>query len=103
MIKVHGFGAAGNHPRMPGDLSAPIEDDAERMLRRLHTANEGEGLIEAELLVANAFPLDSITLIGVCNDKVRASVREVITNSAAGASGFAPKVAVYPPWFVAQA
>ncbi len=80
---------------------ASSKDDAERMLRRLHAANEGAGLLEAELLVANAFPLDAITLIGVCNDKVRASVRQVIAESTAGASGFAPKVAVYPPWFVA--
>jgi hypothetical protein len=81
---------------------ASARDDAERMLRRLHTDHEGAGLLEAELLVPDRFPLEAVTLIGVCNDKVRAAVREVIAGSVAGAAGFAPKVAVYPPWFISD-
>lgn len=77
---------------------ASSRDDAERLLRRLHANAEGAGLLEGELLVAERFPLEAVTLIGVCNDKVRAAVREVI--GASGPSGFSPKVAVYPPWFV---
>ena len=76
---------------------ASTRDDAERMLRRLHAVPDGAGLAEAELLVADRFPLEAVTLIGICNDKVRANVREIIAGS-----NFAPKVAVYPPWFVSS-
>ncbi|TFB72734.1 DUF4433 domain-containing protein [Cryobacterium glaciale] len=67
---------------------------AERMLQTLRAESDGAMILEAELLVPDAVPMELITLIGVCNDNVRESVRGILKSSA-----FKPKVAVYPPWF----
>lgn len=63
-----------------------------RMPRRFF--EEEDSLRSAEFLVLNAFPIESVSLISVANDKVRARVRELV-----GAHGFAHKISVYPPWF----
>ncbi|MEO7349799.1 MAG: DarT ssDNA thymidine ADP-ribosyltransferase family protein [Terrimesophilobacter sp.] len=63
-----------------------------RMPRRFF--EEEDSIRSAEFLVPGAFPLTSITLIGVANDKVRAQVRAMVS-----AHGFTHKVSVYPPWF----
>ena len=63
-----------------------------RMPRRFF--EEEDSIRSAEFLAPNAFPITSITLIGVANDKVRAHVRTMVS-----AHGFAHKVSVYPPWF----
>jgi ssDNA thymidine ADP-ribosyltransferase, DarT len=73
---------------------ATTRDDAERLLHRLRSTNGGDGLLDAELLVEGSLPLESVTLIGVQNDKVRAAVREILHGS-----DFTPKISVYPPWF----
>jgi hypothetical protein len=85
-----------------GDATATLTrfattlDDTERQLRRLR-ANPDQGPIEeSELLVRDSFPFESVTLVGVAHDKARSAVRAILGNSA-----FAPKVAVYPPWFAA--
>jgi hypothetical protein len=67
---------------------------AERMLQTLRAEVDGEMILEAELLVPDAVPIELVTLIGVCNDNVRETVRGILKSSA-----FKPKVAVYPPWF----
>ncbi|TFD91189.1 DarT ssDNA thymidine ADP-ribosyltransferase family protein [Cryobacterium serini] len=67
---------------------------AERMLQTLRAEADGAMMLEAELLVPDAVPMDLITLIGVCNDNVRETVRGILK-----ASSYKPKVAVYPPWF----
>ncbi|TFB75527.1 DUF4433 domain-containing protein [Cryobacterium flavum] len=67
---------------------------AERMLQTLRAEADGAMILEAELLVPDAVPMELITLIGVCNDNVRETVRGILK-----ASAFKPKVAVYPPWF----
>ncbi|WP_166870696.1 DarT ssDNA thymidine ADP-ribosyltransferase family protein [Salinibacterium sp. ZJ450] len=54
--------------------------------------DDDDALADAELLVREQFPFESITLIGVANEKVRDEVRGILR-----AKG--PKVAVYPPWF----
>ncbi|TFC28803.1 DUF4433 domain-containing protein [Cryobacterium sp. TMT1-3] len=83
-----------------GDAAAPLTRfgatpaTAERMLQTLRAETDGTMLLEAELLVPDAVPMELITLIGVCNDNVRATVRGILK-----ASAFKPKVAVYPPWF----
>jgi hypothetical protein len=69
-------------------------EEAERMLARLRADATGEALLDAEFLVEGELPLDSVTLVGVANDKVRATVRDIMA-----VSGFMPKVSVYPPWF----
>lgn len=73
---------------------ATTREDAERLLYRLRTDADGNRLVDAELLVAEALPLESVTLIGVANDRVRQTVRDLLTGS-----DFTPKISVYPPWF----
>jgi hypothetical protein len=75
---------------------ATTREDAERSLRRLRADQEGDSpaIAQAELLVEETFPFESVTLIGVAHDKARAAVKKILAESE-----FAPKVAVYPPWF----
>ncbi len=73
---------------------ASTREDAERMLYRLRAESDPVRLSNAELLVAHRLPLESVTLIGVANDKVRSAVRDVLAGS-----DFTPKISVYPPWF----
>lgn len=73
---------------------AIAREDAERMLHRLRSDNGGEQLLDAELLVAGQVPLESVTLVGVANDRVRQVVRDMLAGS-----DFTPKISVYPPWF----
>lgn len=63
-----------------------------RMPRRLY--DEEDALRSAEFLVPEEFPFEAVTLVGVANDKVRSSVRELMQEH-----GFQQKVSVYPPWF----
>jgi hypothetical protein len=73
---------------------AATADDRERMLRALRAASASDSILDAEFLVAESFPFELVTLIGVANDKVREAVKGILAPS-----GFRPKVAVYPPWF----
>ena len=73
---------------------ATTRDESERMLYRLRAEPDSSRLHNGELLVADRLPLESITLIGVANDKVRSAVREILARS-----DFTPKISVYPPWF----
>ena len=75
---------------------ATTRADAERMLKRLRADDESESILGAEVLVADTFPFEQISLIGVANDKVRATVRGILSDA-----GHKTKVAVYPPWFQA--
>lgn len=75
---------------------ATTRADAERMLKRLRADDESESILGAEVLVADTFPFEQISLIGVANDKVRATVRGILSGA-----GHKTKVAVYPPWFQA--
>lgn len=70
--------------------------DATQLLRRLRA--DDPDFLTAEILLPQAVSFDSVALIGVANDRVRDQVRDML--SAAG--GYAPKVAVYPPWFAAE-
>lgn len=81
--------AEGNATRF-----ASTREDAERMLYRLRASELESARHNAEFLVAESLPLESITLIGVANDRARQGVRDQLAES-----GFAPKISVYPPWF----
>lgn len=78
-----------------GDAAASLTrfatgDGITAALTRLHDA---EAFDAAEVLAPESVPFEAIQLIGVANDRVRDRVRE-----------FTPtKVAVYPPWFQAEA
>ncbi|MET0977138.1 MAG: DarT ssDNA thymidine ADP-ribosyltransferase family protein [Leifsonia sp.] len=76
---------------------ATTGDDVQRMLSALGDDDEPSALVDAELLVPGDFPFESVTLIGVANDRVRDEVRRIHH-----AAAHAPKVAVYPPWFQAS-
>ncbi len=71
---------------------ATTPEDAQRMLVRLH--DNPEAKLAAEALAHESFDVDAVQLIGVANDRVRDTVKELLADS-----GFTPKVAVYPPWF----
>ncbi|MFO7690037.1 MAG: DarT ssDNA thymidine ADP-ribosyltransferase family protein [Cryobacterium sp.] len=75
---------------------AATPDAADRMLRLLRANPDAEALQNAELLVADTFPLHQITLVGVTNDRVRDAVKAIFQGFA-----FRPRVVVYPPWFLA--
>jgi hypothetical protein len=75
---------------------ATTREDAERSLRRLRVDQDSDSpaIAQAELLVEDSFPFESVTLVGVAHDKARSAVKKILAESE-----FAPKVAVYPPWF----
>ena len=89
VVVVTNSDAAGTLTRFGATTAA-----AERMLQTLRAEADGEMILEAELLVPDAVPMELITLIGVSNDNVREKVRGILKTSS-----FTPKVAVYPPWF----
>jgi hypothetical protein len=89
-----GFVLADGNVESDETRFATTREDAERMLYRLRAESDSEHLANAELLVATRLPLESVTLIGVANDKVRSAVRDVLAGS-----DFTPKISVYPPWF----
>lgn len=65
--------------------------DATQLLRRQ------PDLLAAEILAPHAVPFSDVALIGVANEPVRDQVRALLSGT-----GFRPKVAVYPPWFVSE-
>jgi hypothetical protein len=67
---------------------------AEALLRRLRAEPESQRILEAELLVHGSFPIESVTLIGVANDRARDAVKAILQPLSVRT-----KVAVYPPWF----
>jgi hypothetical protein len=89
-----GFVLADGNVEGQSTRFASTREDAERMLYRLRASSNDTALRDAELLVPRRLPLESVTLIGVANDRVRQSVRELLVGSA-----FTPKISVYPPWF----
>lgn len=70
--------------------------DATQLLRSVRV--DDPEFAHTEVLIPHAVPFDSVALIGVANDRIRDQVRSMIEH----AGGYAPKVAVYPPWFAAE-
>jgi ssDNA thymidine ADP-ribosyltransferase, DarT len=88
------FVVADSNSDGPATRFARTREDAERMLQRLHADSTGETIQGAEVLVSQRVPFEDVTLIGVANDRVRQSVRDLLAEA-----DFTPKVSVYPPWF----
>ena len=88
--------AADADAAAPATRFAHGTTDATQLLRRLRA--DDPDFLTAEILVPHAVPFDSVALIGVANDRVRDQVRDMLET----AGGYAPKVAVYPPWFAAE-
>ena len=55
-------------------------------------------MLNAEFLVKDAVPFELVTLVGVCNERVRDEVKAKLKEA-----GYRARVAVYPPWFQAAA
>ncbi len=68
----------------------------EKMLRSLRTEDGSGSILNAEFLVKDALPFELVTLIGVCNERVRDEVKAKLKRA-----GYRARVAVYPPWFQA--
>ncbi|MCU1509875.1 MAG: hypothetical protein JWQ12_2140 [Glaciihabitans sp.] len=83
-----------------GDAAAPLTrfaseaDVFERLLRKLRADEDAVPREGAELLVSESLSFDLISLIGVANDRARASVKALLDES-----GYEARVAVYPPWY----
>ncbi|GGK93715.1 hypothetical protein JOE58_002321 [Curtobacterium luteum] len=69
-------------------------DAATNLIRRTDfTDPEMHGL---ELLAGPSVPFSSVAVIGVPNDRARQEVKSILAEH----GGHAPRVAVFPPWFV---
>jgi hypothetical protein len=73
---------------------AATREPAERMLRRIRADQDSDTILQAELLVEEAFPVELVSLIGVANDRARDVVKGILQDTQ-----YRTKVAVYPPWF----
>jgi len=89
-----GVALADGDAARPDSRIVATSDGVERMLVRLRSDPDPEALLHAELLVMDSFPLELVTLLGVANDRVRDTVRDILKQSS-----YKAKVAVYPPWF----
>lgn len=89
-----GVVVADGYAAAPLTRFATSPAEVERMLHLIGDDEEPSALLEAELLVPGEFPFESVTLIGVANDRVRDEVRRIHH-----AASHTPKIAVYPPWF----
>lgn len=87
---------AGGEASDPLTRFATTPDSCAGELRRLLV--DEEQLREAELLVRESFPFESVSLVAVANDRVRDEVSALLRES-----GYSTKVVVYPPWFLAVA
>jgi hypothetical protein len=88
--------AADADAAAPATRFALGQTDATQLLR--HVRVDDPDFLATEVLIPHAVPFDSVALIGVANDRIRDQVRAMISD----AGGYAPKVAVYPPWFAAE-
>jgi hypothetical protein len=69
-------------------------DAATNLLRRTDITDPS--MHGVELLAGPRVPMTSVALVGVPNDRVRQQVKTILTEQ----GGPAPRVAVFPPWFV---
>ena len=76
------------------DVVAVGPDAATNLIRR--TDFTDPEMHDLELLAGPSVPFSAVAVIGVPNDRVRQSVKAVLKDH----GGHAPRVAVFPPWFV---
>jgi hypothetical protein len=82
----------------PRTRFATSKEAYDRMLRRVLSDQESSAMLRAEFLAKDTVPFETITLIGVANDKARDAVKAIL-----GSSDYRPRVAVHPPWFALPA
>ncbi|CAN5139392.1 hypothetical protein BH11ACT3_BH11ACT3_17950 [soil metagenome] len=74
------------------------EPAAMPFLRRVR--GDDPDFLEPEVLGPSVVAFDVIATIGVANERVRDQVKVILAGHVNDMNGAAPKVAVYPPWFV---
>lgn len=77
------------------DVRFAVGTDAATNLIRRTDFTDPE-MLGLELLAGPSVPFSAVAVIGVPNDRVRASVKAILADH----GGYAPRVAVFPPWFV---
>lgn len=75
-----------------GTRFATTPEQSARELGRMRS--DEDAMARAEFLVRESLPFESVTLIGVANDKARNEVRAILAES-----DYNTKVSIYPPWF----
>lgn len=98
VVPVAEFGAnvilADGDADAEGTRFAVGPDAADNLLRRSGITDPD--MLGVELLAGPSVPFGSVAVVGVPNDRVRQSVRALLAER----GGTAPRVAVFPPWFV---
>jgi hypothetical protein len=85
-----------------GDAVSPITrfatgaEEGRALIRRMLATDPD--LVEPEILAPGTVPFGAMALIGVSNDKIRAKVKDLLFEI----GGPAPRIAVYPPWFLPE-
>jgi hypothetical protein len=85
-----------------GDAVSPVTrfatgaEEGRALVRRVLSTDPD--LVEPEVLAPGTVPFGAMALIGVSNDKVRNRVKDLLYDI----GGPAPRIAVYPPWFLPE-
>ncbi|WP_083404761.1 MULTISPECIES: DarT ssDNA thymidine ADP-ribosyltransferase family protein [unclassified Curtobacterium] len=98
VVPVSTFGASvivADQDADAEDVRFAVGPDAATNLIRRTDFTDPE-MHDLELLAGPSVPFSSVAVIGVPNDKARQTVRAVLADH----GGHAPRVAVFPPWFV---
>jgi hypothetical protein len=98
VVPVSAFGASvvvADQDADADDVRFAVGPDAATNLIRRTDFSDPE-MLGLELLAGPSVPFSSVAVIGVPNDKARQTVRAVLADH----GGHAPRVAVFPPWFV---
>ncbi|MBT2501964.1 DarT ssDNA thymidine ADP-ribosyltransferase family protein [Curtobacterium sp. ISL-83] len=98
VVPVSAFGASV----IVADKDADLEDArfavgpeaATNLIRR--TDFTDPEMHELELLAGPSVPFSAVAVVGVPNDRIRQDVKAILSEY----GGHAPRVAVFPPWFV---
>ena len=98
VVPVSAFGASvivADQDAEADDVRFAVGPEAATNLIRRTDFTDPE-MHELELLAGPSVPFSSVAVIGVPNDRVRQTVKAVLQDH----GGHAPRVAVFPPWFV---
>ncbi|TDN45291.1 uncharacterized protein DUF4433 [Curtobacterium flaccumfaciens] len=98
VVPVSAFGASvivADQDADADDVRFAVGPEAATNLIRRTDFTDPE-MLGLELLAGPSVPFSAVAVIGVPNDRVRQTVKAVLQDH----GGHAPRVAVFPPWFV---
>ncbi len=98
VVPVSAFGASvivADQDAEAEDVRFAVGPEAATNLIRRTDFTDPE-MLGLELLAGPSVPFSAVAVIGVPNDRVRQTVKAVLQDH----GGHAPRVAVFPPWFV---